>query len=299
MTNVLTLIGAPALSADLANAAHKAVAGHAIEAADPDWLAPGVACDIAFEGPDTTTIEAAVRSRMGDAPLDVVIQPATGRRKRLLIADMDSTIIQGESLDDLAEIAGVGERVAEITARAMNGEIDFKGALRERVGLLAGLPETALAEAYDHVALMPGAEALVRTMRAHGAFAALVSGGFDFFTGRIRQRVGFDYDEANALEIVDGHLTGAVREPILNRDGKAAALVRLCRDRGLPVADALAVGDGANDLTMIQRAGLGIAFHAKPAVRKAAPARIDHGDLTALLYLQGYRAAEIEGRSTA
>ncbi len=293
MTNVLTLIGAPALSADLASAAHKAVAGHAIETAEPDWLAPGVACDIAFDGPDTTTIEAAVRARLGDAPVDVAIQPAAGRRKKLLIADMDSTIIQGESLDDLAEVAGVGERVAGITARAMNGEIDFKGALRERVGLLAGLPATALDEAYENVTLTPGAEALVRTMRAHGAFTALVSGGFGFFTSRVRQRVGLDHDEANALEIVDDHFTGHVHEPILNRDGKAAALVRLCRERGLPTADSLAVGDGANDLTMIQRAGLGVAFHAKPSVRKAAPARIDHGDLTALLYLQGYRAAEI------
>ena len=293
MSNVLTLIGAPALSTELVVAAHAAIAGHAIEVAEPDWLAPGVACDIAFEGPDTTTIEAAVRARLGDAPVDLVIQPAAGRRKRLLVADMDSTIIEGESLDDLAEIAGVGERVAAITARAMNGEIDFKGALRERVGLLAGLPETALDEAYGSVTLTPGAEALVRTMRAHGAFTALVSGGFGTFTSRVRQRIGFDHDEANTLEIVDGHLTGRVLVPILNRDGKAAALVRLCRERGLPTADALAVGDGANDLTMIQRAGLGIAFHARPAVRKTAPARIDHADLTALLYLQGYRVADI------
>ncbi len=293
MSNVLTLIGAPSLSNDIAAAAHSAVSGLAIEAADPDWLAPGIACDIAFEGPDTTSIEAAVRQRLGDAPVDVAIQPAAGRRKRLLIADMDSTIIQGESLDDLAAIAGVGDRVAAITARAMNGEIDFKGALRERVGLLSGLPEAALEEAYDKLAPTPGAEALVRTMRAHGAFTALVSGGFGFFTSRVRARLGFDHDEANTLEIVDSKLTGQVVEPILNRDGKAAALVRLCRDRGLPTGDTLAVGDGANDLTMIQRAGLGVAFHAKPSVRAAAPARIDHGDLTALLYLQGYRAEEI------
>ena len=293
MSNVLTLIGAPSLSTEAAEAAHSAVAGLAIEAEDPDWLAPGAACDIAFEGPDTTSIEAAVRTRLGDAPVDVVIQPAAGRRKRLLIADMDSTIIQGESLDDLAEIAGVGEKVAGITARAMNGEIDFKGALRERVGLLAGLPQAALEEAYEGVAPTPGAAALVSTMRAHGAFTALVSGGFGFFTGRVRDRLGFDHDEANTLEIVEGRLTGQVIEPILNRDGKAAALVRLCRERGLPTADALAVGDGANDLTMIQRAGIGIAFHAKPSVRKAAPARIDRCDLTALLYLQGYRVEEI------
>ena len=293
MSNVLTLIGAPSLSNESAAAAHSAVAGLAIDAEDPDWLAPGIACDIAFEGPDTTTIEAAVRQRLGDAPVDVVIQPTAGRRKRLLIADMDSTMIQGESLDDLAAIAGVGDKVAAITARAMNGEIDFKGALRERVGLLNGLPEAALKEAYDSIAPTPGAEALVRTMRAHGAFTALVSGGFGFFTSRVRGRLGFDHDEANTLEIVDGHLTGQVVEPILNRDGKAAALVRLCRERGLPTGDALAVGDGANDLTMIQRAGLGVAFHAKPAVRKAAPARIDHGDLTALLYLQGYRGGDI------
>ena len=293
MSNVLTLIGAPSLSNESAAAAHSAVAGLAIDAEDPDWLAPGIACDIAFEGPDTTTIEAAVRQRLGDAPVDVVIQPTAGRRKRLLIADMDSTIIEGESLDDLAVIAGVGDKVAAITARAMNGEIDFKGALKERVGLLRDLPEATLEQAYEGVVPTPGAEALVRTMAANGAFTALVSGGFRFFTGRIRERLGFDHDEANTLEIVDGKLTGHVVEPILNRDGKAAALVRLCRERGLPTADALAVGDGANDLTMIQRAGLGVAFHAKSSVRKAAPARIDHGDLTALLYLQGYRTEEI------
>lgn len=295
MSNVLTLIGAPSLPGDAAAAAHAAVAGHAIETAGPDWLAPGVACDIAFEGPDTTTIEAAVRARLGDVPVDLAIQPAVGRRKGLLIADMDSTIIQGESLDDLAEIAGVGARVAAITARAMNGEIDFKGALKERVALLAGLPEAALDEAHARIVPTPGAAALVATMRAHGAFTALVSGGFDVFTGRVRRRLGFDHDEANALEIADGRLTGRVLEPILNRDGKAAALVRLCHERGRPPADALAVGDGANDLTMIQRAGLGVAFHAKPSVRAAAPVRIDHCDLTALLYLQGYRAQEIAG----
>ncbi len=293
MSNVLTLIGAPTLPDDLVAAARAAVAGLALEAGDPDWLAPGIACDIAFEGPDTTTIEAAVRRRLGAAPVDVVIQPAAGRRKSLLIADMDSTMIQGESLDDLAEIAGVGEKVAAITARAMNGEIDFKAALKERVGLLRDLPETALDEAYERVQPTPGADALVRIMRAHGAFTALVSGGFEYFTARVRQRLGFDHDEANTLEIADGRLTGRVVEPILNRDGKAAALIRLCRERGLPPADALAVGDGANDLTMIQRAGLGVAFHAKPAVRAAAPARIDHADLTALLYLQGYRAEDI------
>ncbi len=293
MSNVLTLIGAPTLASELVSAAHSAVSGLAVEADDPDWLAPGIACDIAFEGPDTTTIEAAVRRRLGDAPVDVVIQPSAGRRKSLLIADMDSTIIQGESLDDLAAIAGVGDRVAGITVRAMNGEIDFKEALKERVGLLRDLPEAALDEAYDGIVPTPGAEALVRTMQAHGAFTALVSGGFRFFTGRVRQRLGFDHDEANTLEIVDGRLTGRVVDPILNRDGKAAALVRLCREQDLPTADALAVGDGANDLTMIQRAGLGVAFHAKPAVRAAAPARIDHGDLTALLYLQGFRAEEI------
>ncbi len=293
MSNVLTLIGAPSLPADAATAAHTAVESLAVAAEEPDWLAPGIACDIAFEGPDTTTIEAAVRKRIGDAPIDVVIQPAAGRRKSLLIADMDSTMIQGESLDDLAEIAGVGEKVAAITARAMNGEIDFRGALEERVALLRDLPETTLDEAYARVVPTPGAESLVRTMAAHGAFTALVSGGFRFFTGRVRQRLGFDHDEANTLEIVDGRLTGRVIEPILNRDGKAAALVRLCREQGLPPADTLAVGDGANDLTMIQRAGLGVAFHAKPTVRAAAPARIDHADLTALLYLQGYRAEEI------
>ncbi|NNG03265.1 MAG: phosphoserine phosphatase SerB [Inquilinus sp.] len=293
MQNVLTLIGAPHLDTAAVAAARAAVANHALDTGEPDWLAPGVACDLPFDGPDTTTIEAAVRGRLAGRPVDLAIQPAAGRRKELLIADMDSTIIEGESLDELAALAGVGDPVAAITARAMNGEIDFRGALIERVALLDGLPADTLDRVIADIRPTPGAAALVATMRAHGAFTALVSGGFRQVTGAVRARLGFDHDEANELEIAGGRLTGRVREPILNRDGKAAALVRLCREHGLPPADAAAVGDGANDLTMLQRAGLGVAYHAKPAVRQAAPARIDHADLTALLYLQGFRAEEI------
>ncbi|MEE8270421.1 MAG: phosphoserine phosphatase SerB [Alphaproteobacteria bacterium] len=298
MTNVVTLIGAPGLAAGTVAAVRDAVAGLAADVAEPDWLAPCVACDIAFDGPDTTSIEAAVRRRLdhevGGAPVDAVIQPALGRRKRLLVADMDSTIIEGESLDELAALAGVGDAVAAITARAMAGEIDFRQALLERVALLKGAPADLLDRVYAGVAPTPGAAALVRIMRADGAYTALVSGGFRYFTGRIRDRLGFDHDEANELEIAEGRLTGAVVEPVMNRDGKAAALTRLCAARRLPPADSLAVGDGANDLTMLQRAGLGVAFHAKPAVRAAAPARIDHADLTALLYIQGYRRDQID-----
>lgn len=293
MQNVLTLIGAPRLEAACVAEVRATVADLALDTGAPDWLAAGVACDIPFDGPDTTTIEAAVRARLGDRPVDLALLPAAGRRKKLLVADMDSTVIENESLDELAALAGQGQRVAAITARAMNGEIDFRRALIERVALLDGLPADTIDRVIAAIRPTPGAAALVATMRGRGAFTILVSGGFAQVTAAVRARLGFDHDEANALEIANGRLTGRVLEPILNRDGKAAALVRLCRERGLPPADALAVGDGANDLTMLQRAGLGVAFHAKPAVRRAAPQRLDHADLTALLYIQGYRADEI------
>jgi phosphoserine phosphatase len=221
------------------------------------------------------------------------VQPSAGRRKALLIADMDSTMIEQECIDELADMAGLKAHVSAITARAMNGEIAFEPALRERVALLAGLPvsiiDTVLAE---RITFMPGGKTLVATMRAHGAFTALVSGGFTTFTAPVAAALGFDANRANVLHQVSGVLTGTVAEPILGRQAKVDALEHFAASRGITPADAIAVGDGANDLGMIQRAGTGVALHAKPSVAAQADIRIDHGDLTALLYVQGYRQAE-------
>lgn len=259
------------------------------------WLASKIAADIPFTGVGLQDAEAVARTRLGPVPVDLVVQAEEGRRKRLLLADMDSTIVGIETLDELADFAGIKERVALITERSMRGELDFVKALEERVAMLEGLSETALERTYARVFLVPGARTLVQTMRKHGAFTALISGGFRFFTSRVRELVGFDYDEANTLEVKDGHLTGRVVPPIVNRDGKFNALKRLSEERGIPMEATVAVGDGANDLEMIRAAGLGVAFHGKPAVATAARGRIDHGDLTALLYFQGYAAEEFVG----
>lgn len=226
--------------------------------------------------------------------IDVNCLPAANRRKRLLIADMDSTIIPVECIDEVADFAGVRDRVQPITERAMRGEIGFEDALRARVALVEGMAEARLQAVFDErVSLNPGARALVRTMRAHGAHTALVSGGFSFFTERVAAAAGFDENRANRLIAESGRLTGRVAEPVLGRAAKVEALVELTARLGLAAADALAVGDGANDLGMIEAAGLGVAFHAKPIVAERARAGIRHGDLTALLYLQGYGADEI------
>jgi phosphoserine phosphatase len=208
---------------------------------------------------------------------------------------MESTIIENEMLDELADFLGIREEVAEITRKAMNDELDFVAALEARVALLKGQPATLLDEAAQRIRVMPGAAALVATMRAHGARAALVSGGFRFFTGPVRARLGFDLDVANDLVVEAGALAGTVLKPIVTRDTKLAMLTRLAAENRLPLAATLAVGDGANDLPMIEAAGLGVAFRAKPAVAARARVRIEHGDLTALLYAQGYRAGEIVG----
>lgn len=235
----------------------------------------------------------AVKAAVGEAPVDFAVQPAESRRKRLLIADMDSTIIGCECLDELADFAGVKDKVSEITERAMRGELAFEGALRERVGMLKGLSADALQACYDdRVKLNPGARTLVQTMAAHGALCALVSGGFTFFTSRVALAAGFHLNRANTLIEDGGLLTGEVGDPILGKEAKLAALQEETAALGVTPAEALAVGDGANDLAMIEAAGLGVAYRAKPIVAAQAQAKVDHADLTALLYFQGYKAAE-------
>ena len=231
-----------------------------------------------------------------DKPIDINLIDAAHRRKRLLIADMDSTIIQQECIDEIAEFAGKRAEISAITERAMRGELDFEGALKERVAMLEGLSENVLQEAFDQrIELTSGAKTLVQTMNKAGAVTALVSGGFTFFTSRVGAICGFQTTQANELLVEDKRLTGAVAEPILGRMAKQNALLRLAGENNIDLVDTLAVGDGANDLAMMERAGLGVAFHAKPAVAEAAHVRIDHGDLTALLYLQGIPQADFVG----
>lgn len=296
LSHVLTLIADPAkggLDDSTARLARTALTELGASTTQPDWLAPGVACDIGFDRLNADQAQAAVARALAGRPVDVVAQEAAGRRKQVLVADMESTIIRQEMLDELGELVGARDRIAEITARAMNGELDFKAALRERVGLLQGLPATVLTDMIGRVTLMPGAESLIATLRRHGCYCALVSGGFKTFTAHVRGLLGFDEDQANDLEAADGKLTGRPVEPILDKDSKLQALIRICSARQVALDAAMTVGDGANDLPMLQAAGLGVAYHAKPIVAAQARARVDHGDLTALLYIQGYRAGEI------
>jgi len=304
--NVLTLIAAPELGGawpDVLRVASEALTRLGADLGATDWLAPETAVDFPFGDLDPEQAEAAVRVRvrqeMGELALDIVAQPGHGRRKRLLVADMESTIIANEMLDELADLLALGSQVAELTARAMNGEVDFATALRERVRLLRGFPATALDEAARRIRINPGAPELVATMRAHGATTALVSGGFRAFTSRVRQSLGFDLDIANEIEVAGSELAGTVHEPILGREAKLEALTTLAAEHGLALAETLAVGDGANDLPMLEAAGLGIAFHGKPHVVERARHRIDHGDLRALLYVQGYRGREICAQNPA
>jgi phosphoserine phosphatase len=229
---------------------------------------------------------------LADRPIDIAMLPARGRRKRLLIADMDSTMVAQECIDELATAAGVGEHVSAITGMAMRGELDFEAALRERLALLAQLPIERVHQLVETTRFTPGGRTLVQTMRAHGAFTVLVSGGFAPFTSHVAASLGFDEHRANELLVENGVLSGRAREPILGRDAKANALKELKGRLGLRDHETLAVGDGANDLEMIEAAGLGVAYHAKPILRKAAQVQIDHSDLTALLYLQGYSQDE-------
>jgi phosphoserine phosphatase len=263
----------------------------------PAWLAPGFALDIPFTPPsesDNRAMAEALRAALGGARIDVVVQQGAGRRKRMLLADMDSTMIGQECVDELADFIGQKARVAAITERAMRGEIEFAPALRERVALLAGLASSAVDEVIaKRITLTPGGRTLVQTMRRHGAYTCLVSGGFTVFTARIAALIGFDENRGNRLIVGDdGRFLGLVAEPVLGRDAKLETLRELRCKLGLAGSETLVVGDGANDLKMIGDAGLGVAFRAKPLVAEAAAARIDYGDLTALLYAQGYRREE-------
>ncbi|EEZ33283.1 phosphoserine phosphatase SerB [Brucella sp. NF 2653] len=289
---VATLIANPAKAALAPSLGIKASA--AVNATGLYWLADDIACDIPLPlGMEAGEADASLRATLDGAPIDVVVQEQERRRKKILIADMDSTMIGQECIDELAEEAGLRDHVAAITARAMNGEITFEPALRERVALLKGLPLSVIDKVIStRITLTPGGPQLVRTMRKHGAYTALVSGGFTSFTRRIAEMIGFNEERANRL-IDDGtHLTGTVAEPILGREAKVEKLVEIAERLGLTPEDAIAVGDGANDLGMIQLAGTGVALHAKPAVAAQAKMRIGHGDLTALLYIQGYRKAD-------
>jgi phosphoserine phosphatase len=290
MELVLTLVAPPnagAFSLNLrevfASAGAKGTSSRKLDAGE------GAATDVFLEAPDLTAVRSALESPMADQHLDWCLQPAAGRKKKLLVADMDSTIINVECLDELADFAGLKAEISAITERAMRGELAFEGALRERVAMLKGLPVTALQAAYDErVRLNPGARTLVRTMAANGARCVLVSGGFSFFTSRVAQAALFHAHRGNSLLEADGVLSGLVGDPILGREAKLAALTEEARARQIPLSETLAVGDGANDLAMIEAAGLGVAYRAKPVVAERADARVDYTDLTTLLYFQGY-----------
>jgi phosphoserine phosphatase len=289
MDSVVILIAAPGSQA-ISPAIARSVGG--VAAGKPRWLHEGEAVEfpaLSFSAGQRAGIDKLVK----DQPIDVAVLPPENRRKRFLIADMDSTMIGQECIDELGALAGVGERIREITARAMKGELDFEGALRARLGLVKGLPESMIGRIIsERITFTGGGRTLVATMKANGAYAALVSGGFVQFTGHVAKELGFDEHRANELIIEQGMLMGAVREPMLGKGAKVSALHEIAQRLGISLADTLAVGDGANDIPMLKDAGLGVALHAKPKVQEAVPVSINHGDLTALLYLQGYQRSE-------
>ncbi len=251
------------------------------------WLAEGEALEVSSER------EAEVRKLSAGLPIDINLVPIVNRRKKLLLADMDSTMIQQECIDELGVVAGVGDYIKAVTARSMRGEIDFEEALKERVALLKDLPESVIQHVIDtRLTFMPGGKTLLATMKKYGAYTALISGGFTAFTSYVSQTLGFDENRANTLLVSGGKLTGKVAMPILGRDAKVESLLRICSVHGLSRADVLAVGDGANDIPMLQAAGMGVALHAKPKVQEQAGLVVNHGDLTALLYLQGFTQRE-------
>jgi phosphoserine phosphatase len=287
--SVLCLIANPSdpmFDPALATAIHREIGG------EINWLNHGVACEII--SPKSGLPVDAARELIGTAPIDAALVPLANRRKKLLVADMDSTMINQECIDELADAIGIKAEVAAITERAMNGELDFEQALRTRVALLKGLSRAAIEEVRrEKITLAPGGRALVQTMSAYGAYTSLVSGGFTFFADYFAKRIGFDEAMANTLEFDGDVLTGTVASPIVDKDAKLMRLEALALEKVIPIAETLAVGDGANDLPMIRAAGLGVAMHAKPVVAAEARVRIDHGDLTALLYLQGYSDDDI------
>jgi phosphoserine phosphatase len=299
MTFVLSLICAPD-AAELTPALVERV-NHGIDAAGARawpiaWLDPERAAEIAFDGDDAAVL-AELRRRLADVPVDINVLRAAGRRKKLLLSDMDATAIVGETLDELSTFTPHKAEIDNLTRQSVNGLMSFTDTLVARMELMRGLSVDALAATWSKVESMPGMKVAIATMRAHGAYTALVSGGFSYFTGRVRELIGFDCDIGNELEIIDGKLTGRIPPPVVDPAGKVAALQRLSRERGIAQPETLAIGDGSNDIPMLQQAGLGIAFCGKPKVKQAIPVWLDHAGPTGLLYLQGYRHSEfvVEG----
>lgn len=298
MTEILVLTGAPgarSVSAPLTSDVRALLTHAGASISQPHTLAEGDAAELQFTGLESKSARQVISDLRANVPVDFSFVSPGYRRKKLLVADMDSTMITAECIDELADFAGLRDQIVDITERAMRGELEFEPALRERVAFLKGLETSILPQVFDErIALTPGAKELVTTMNAAGAFTALISGGFSYFTGRVAAMVGFGFEQANQLLEEGGKLTGKVKEPILGRDAKRIALETFAEGRGLEREETMSVGDGANDLAMIEAAGLGVAFRAKPLLAEAADAHIEHGDLTALLYLQGYSKDEFQ-----
>lgn len=294
MDNVLTLVSADNLKLEKTFVDRMAgvLSENGAEVEAVTWLADDKACDVMFQKLSPEVADQLTRPLLSNSPIDLLTQDLANRRKKLFVADMDSTIVAGETLDDLAELAGIGSKIAEITARAMNGEILFRDALRERMAMLRGLPASYLEKTAETLTLSPGAETLVSTLKANGVYTALVSGGFRYFTNRVADQLGFDFNKGNEIEIINDRFSGEIIDPIVTKAVKQETLEALAKERGIDLLETLTVGDGANDLPMLQAAGLGVAYRAKPIVIAGASAQITHTDLTTLLYYQGYALDE-------